>query len=329
MLKINTLIICLLFATFHLAAQKAGELKFTNDGKFKIVQFTDMHYVVGSEECKKVQNMINQTLDEEKPQLVIFTGDIITSSPQTEGWKEVLEPVVKRGLPWAAVLGNHDDEYDLKRNEIIRFLTKQPYSLVKENKQKIKGATNHALEVKGQDKKTNALIYCLDSHAYSQRENIKGYDWFAFDQVKWYRETSAKYTKKNKNEPFPALAFFHIPLLEYAQLSDTSKCIKIGASMEAECPGPVNTGMFAAFLESGDVMGTFVGHDHDNNYIGSLYGVSMAYGQFSGGNTVYNNNGMGARIIELTEGKRQFDSWIRMSDNSVIFNVQYPKSFIK
>ena len=36
--------------------------------------------------------------------------------------------------------------------------------------------------------------------------------------------------------------------------------------MEKACAPKLNTGMFAAMKEAGDVMGVFVGHDHDNDY---------------------------------------------------------------
>ena len=39
-----------------------------------------------------------------------------------------------------------------------------------------------------------------------------------------------------------------------------------GTRMEKACAPAINTGMFAAMKEAGDVMGTFVGHDHDNDY---------------------------------------------------------------
>lgn len=34
-------------------------------------------------------------------------------------------------------------------------------------------------------------------------------------------------------------------------------------------------------LESGDVMGTFVGHNHINDYIGVQYGIALAYGRIT------------------------------------------------
>lgn len=48
-------------------------------------------------------------------------------------------------------------------------------------------------------------------------------------------------------------------------------------------------------------MGTFVGHDHNNDYAVMYKEVLLAYGRYSGGNTVYNNLANGARVIILQE----------------------------
>ena len=73
--------------------------------------------------------------------------------------------------------------------------------------------------------------------------------------------------------------------------------------------------MYSAFLESGDVMGMFAGHDHVNNYIGCLHGICLAYGQATGRET-YGDIGKGYRVIELYEGERKFDTWVRIKYNA-------------
>ena len=63
----------------------------------------------------------------------------------------------------------------------------------------------------------------------------------------------------------------------------------MGRAAEDECPGALNTGMFAAMVETGSVMGVFVGHDHDNDYVVAEKGIALGYGRFSGDDTTYNN----------------------------------------
>jgi hypothetical protein len=88
--------------------------------------------------------------------------------------------------------------------------------------------------------------------------------------------------------------------------------------------------MFLAMLESRDVMGVFVGHDHVNDYIGLRHGVALGYGRFSGTATTYNKGQHGARIIELNNtGNRNFKTWIRLRDGEIINNIQIPDDLNK
>ncbi len=88
--------------------------------------------------------------------------------------------------------------------------------------------------------------------------------------------------------------------------------------------------MFAAMIKSGDVNGVFVGHDHDNDFIGGYMGVVLAYGRFSGGNTEYNNLELnGCRVINLEEGQKQFSTYIRLCGGEILFPVNFLNDFKK
>lgn len=189
---------------------------------------------------------------------------------------------------------------------------------------------DYVLTLKSSDgKKDAALLYCLDSHSYSKLPDVKGYDWLTFDQVNWYRRQSAAYKAKNGGQPLPALAFFHIPLPEYNEAASDENAILIGTRMEKACAPELNTGMFTAMKEAGDVMGMFVGHDHDNDYAVMWKGILLAYGRFTGGNTEYNHLSNGARVIVMKEGARTFTTWIRLKGGEIIDKTVYPDSYMK
>ena len=189
---------------------------------------------------------------------------------------------------------------------------------------------DYVLTLKSSDgKKDAALLYCMDSHSYSKLPDVKGYDWLTFDQVNWYRRQSAAYKAKNGGQPLPALAFFHIPLPEYNEAASDENAILIGTRMEKACAPELNTGMFTAMKEAGDVMGMFVGHDHDNDYAVMWKGILLAYGRFTGGNTEYNHLSNGARVIVMKEGARTFTTWIRLKGGEIIDKTVYPDSYMK
>ncbi|MDR1500118.1 MAG: metallophosphoesterase [Tannerellaceae bacterium] len=330
---IYALPILLLAAVIHAHAQG---LAFNGNGKFRIVQFADIHYKTGEESSIRTIAMMNRILDAEKPDLVVFTGDNVISNPQQAGWDEILDPAIARGIPHAVTLGNHDDEHDWTRGEIIDYISAKPYSLSRKGPASINGVANYVLEVSRNDAGgTAAVIYILDSGAYNAVDGLDGYDWFGYNQVEWFRATSGALTRGNRGKPFPALAFFHIPFHEYSQLWDTTRNYikampKYGVRTEKECPGILNTGMYAAMVEAGDVIATFVGHDHNNDYIGYLNGICLAYGRCTGVGSAYNNIGYGARIIELTrDAGRTFTTWIRDEQDQVLHPVTYPTSFFE
>lgn len=324
------LFLAIFFGFIYVNAQNRSEsvLQFNANSEFKILQITDIHYVLGRATSDSAIQRMNALLDIERPDFVVFTGDIITSKSQQACWDIVLEPVISRKIPWAAVLGNHDDEHSWSRKEIISYLEKKPYSLTQMGPEELKGAGNYTIPLLTRGGKKSHILYFMDSNAYSTIKGVKGYGWFGFDQIAWYRALSENFAKENGGNPYPAIAFFHIPLNEFELLFDTTKNHKVyGTRGEKECPGALNTGMFTAMLERGDVMGVFVGHEHDNDYIGVLHGIALAYGRFSGCNNIYNHIGYGARVIILKENKRAFETWIRTSEGEMLYKVNYPADF--
>ena len=96
---------------------------------------------------------------------------------------------------------------------------------------------------------------------------------------------------------------------------------------DVACP-KVNSGLYNALLESKDVMATFCGHDHNNNYIGTLNNIALAYGCKTGKDS-YGRLDKGGRVIVLHEAERKFDTWIHTTKDPVKLFVTYPDTFIK
>lgn len=78
----------------------------------------------------------------------------------------------------------------------------------------------------------------------------------------------------------------------------------------------VDTGLYSAFREIGNIQGVYVGHDHQNDYWGDYNGIKLHFGRKTG----YGGYGppwymqRGARVIEwsLDENQKvEMNSWIR------------------
>ncbi|MGL4332938.1 MAG: endonuclease/exonuclease/phosphatase family protein [Bacteroidales bacterium] len=305
-------------------AMNAQSIRFNKNGECKIVQFTDVHYKVSNPDNSSLSlQVINETLDKEKPEVVILTGDIVTGTPVEQGWKEVLTPIVERNIPFAVTFGNHDDESGVSRKDLMKYIRTFKGCLNTEigNETEYDGA----IRVKGSDSdQTKAALYLFDSNSYSTLNGVNGYGWIKPKQIEAYNQLSNSFTKENGGNPLPALAFFHIPLPEYVQAFNSKKASPVGERLEDECPAAMNTGLYASMKINGDVMGTFCGHDHNNDYLADMDGIAMVYGRFTGSKNTYTDTENGARIITLKEGLRSFDTKVRLRSGKEICAVTYP-----
>lgn len=126
---------------------------------------------------------------------------------------ESFAPVIAAKIPWAAILGNHDQESSLPRDKVMSYLTQMDYSLSqvlnptmesllgkpKDTKApiEINGYGNYYLQVfgpLGSDNENSSLLnlYFLDSGDYSKFDTVGGYDWIRASQLLWFETLSAK-----------------------------------------------------------------------------------------------------------------------------------------
>jgi hypothetical protein len=332
----KSIIILFMFVVTSLSvvAQTAKpELKFGKNGRFRILQLTDIHYKMDADGADGPLDLMKQAIELTQPDLVMFTGDVVVSSDTRNAWLRLTNVPAKAQIPWAVVFGNHDPEHELTKAQIIDVLSAVPYNLTENGPKELAGNGNYILKIgaSAAPGTVKSVLYCFDTQ---QQHN-----WLTSGQINWYRRQSETFTAQNGGEPLPSLAFFHIPIIEYKEI--IGKPTTVGDHKEDVCHPPVNSGLLAAICEAkNDIMGMFVGHDHDNNYIGCLHNVCLAYGYASGRHT-YGEIGRGVRVIELVEGVRTFDTWLLKlyacdrAENVWVpvrqvkpqFKVTYPDSF--
>lgn len=310
------------------------KLQFNPDGKFKIVQFNDTQDDENID--RRTIELMEKVLDTEKPDFVVLNGDNISGGCDTplemrQAINNVAQPMEKRGIKWAITYGNHDEDSTpnsgLNEEDMLEIYMSYKYNMNNPGVKDITGTGNMNLLIKN-SKGTDAAfnLWLLDSGRYAPKsiagQDFKGYptwDWLRFNQVSWYYETSKK-LEQQWGHKVPSLVFIHIPLLEHRFMwfgsidgrtdshhaNAVNKHNIVGERNEEECPGPVNSGMFSAMLERGDVKGVFCGHDHVNTYMGNYYGILLGYA----GNTGFGTYGLpgadrnrlrGARVFNLDE----------------------------
>jgi hypothetical protein len=297
-------LISLSFVCLTAIAQPAAnrELVFNKDRVFRIMQLTDIHYNTEVRELSESSiEMIGEAARLVKPDLIVLTGDVVVSVETATAWREIGRTMDATGIPWTVVFGNHDSEYALTNRQILDILSEYKNNLTENGPEEISGNGNYLLTVASSSSpaKTAAALYFFDTK--------KQHEWIAYDQQGWYRRQSARLTAGNGGTPLPALAFYHIPVPEFNEV--IGKPTTVGEQKEVVCCPVLNSGSFTTMYECKDVMGIFVGHDHDNNYIGCLQGICLAYG-YKTGRQSYGAIGRGVRVIELQEGERRFTTWL-------------------
>ena len=286
---------------------------FNKSGKLRILQLTDLHWENGSRKDLATLSLVKRLLAEEKPDLVALTGDTVYGEKNKEQLARILEPIAECGAPFAYVFGNHDTEWGASKEELFEIISAYPNSLME--KGTVSGVGNYAVRVEDQTGRSPWVLYFLDSQQYNPNPEIGGYGYIFRDQIDWYQQVNR--ALKEKEEDFSALAFFHIALPEYNEVWEREVCR--GHKWEEVCCPRQNTGMFSAMLEEGNMKGVFVGHDHVNDYMGSLYGVKLCFGRGTGYNT-YGRGGFahGARVIEISSrDTSDFVTWLHLDDGSI------------
>ena len=304
------------------AIMQNRELKFRN-GKFKIMQIADTQEIpsVSPDTIK----LIKAALEAEKPDLVVFTGDQIKGYSSfflgEKGKKNVestlkalIKPLEEYEIPFTMTFGNHDGEAALKKPEQFELYKQSPMFVYADAAASGDDAT-FCLSI--DDK---FLIYLFDTH--SRAEN-GGYSGVHAGQIEWYRSVRDSY-----KSPLPSLVFQHIPTPEYFDVIKKVRRFTKGAVraygnhknefytldpynsglrdfMKESPAAPFeNIGQVDAFLEKGEVLGLYVGHDHINSFVSNYKGIDLGYTQGAGFNVYGPGLDRGVRIFNIEESGR-------------------------
>ncbi|MBQ2694629.1 MAG: metallophosphoesterase family protein [Clostridia bacterium] len=289
-------------------------------GKFKIMQIADTQEIpaVSPDTIK----LISAALDAEKPDLVVFTGDQIKGYSSfflgEKGKKNVeatikalIKPIEDREIPFTMTFGNHDGEAALKNSEQFEIYKQSPMFVY---------ADPAAEDDKGTfclNISDKFLVYLFDTHSKAEGG---GYSGINETQLEWYRKTRDSY-----ENPLPSLAFQHIPTPEFFDVIKrvkrfTKGCVRAYGDHKnkfyaldprssglrdfmGESPAAPfkNSGQVNAFLEKGEVLGLFVGHDHNNSFVANYKGIDLGYTQGAGFNVYGPGLKRGVRIFEIEE----------------------------
>lgn len=264
-------------------------LRKNGDGDFKVLMFTDTH-LNGKKEDETTVTYLVKNITEQKPDLVIFGGDNISSGFNKKRVNEFAELMENLGVYWAAVLGNHEGDGFLavSREENVEIFSSYDYCLMREGKEDVDGCGNYAINILSADGKIREVFFLMDSGSYMTEESKKEYgvtedgevyDGVKTSQVEWYKEkhdaVEAEYGK------FKSVTVVHIPPYQAEKEYGENEFL-YGEKREGVCESGFDSGLFDAMKEKGSAQAVYFGHDHVNNF-GAMYeDILFSYIQPSG-----------------------------------------------
>ncbi|EYE98606.1 metallophosphoesterase family protein [Aspergillus ruber CBS 135680] len=335
-------------------------LRFAADGTFKISVFSDLHYgesqaSVGPENDARTGNVMNTILSIEKPQLVVLNGDLVTGDATSRSNSSayvdrVLTPLVENNVSWASTYGNHDSATNLCADDVFRrerfHQNCFTQSMVSDP---AAGLTNYFLPVFPHNSTAaevpEVILWFFDTRggsvcSESEDESDRMPDWVHQSVTKWFIKSHSQLMAEY-GKAVPSLAFFHIPTYALRAFQETGISNYTEPGINDEIPVK-QQGYFwddddymgqdapfmDALLRTEEMVATFSGHDHGNdwcfNWNGKLpnmdlegNGLKMCYGRRTGYGG-YGDWARGGRQIVLRQNVSEtpIETWIRLEDKT-------------
>ena len=299
------------------------------NGDFRILILADIH-APGKIDMNTEKN-IRTLVDSENPDLVIFTGDNALCSTE-EDLRTALDSMVgyieSKGIAWCHVYGNHDHESGLSKKQMQAIYESYEYCVSKSGDEDLFGVGNYVLPVyEYESDNISSFVWCLDSGSRLSNEDrealipthpidniampdnifsaIMGihnspYDYIHADQVQWYYKTS-EFFEEYFGRKIPSIMAFHIPLQEsfFAWSNREGLDNWTGEKNEDISCSQINTGLFSALVDRGDVLAVVNGHDHTNTFMVEYKGVMLCYSPTPSTHSYNDVNTMGARVFVM------------------------------
>lgn len=281
----------------------------------------------GPEQDRNSVRVIRDVLDFDPPNLVVLNGDLVNGESMylensTHYIDQIVAPMVERNLTWASAYGNHDRQYNISGDGILKrecmWRGARTQRMVSTTDA---GTTNYYLPVypasciDGDTCAPELLLWFFDSRGGLYFQGQDQPSWVDESVVTWFNKTNAALVKKHQ-KIIPSLAFVHIPINATDAIQTESNTevrehyqpginvdppsVKQGAGWcgqdagsETCAYGNQDVPFMRALVTIPGIMGLFYGHDHGNTWCHRWdaqlagmaiggNGINLCYGQHSG-----------------------------------------------
>ncbi len=317
------------FAGSEASPPYKAHLAFKPDGKFKILQISDIQE--GPVMVQIVKDFLRDVVPAAAPDLIVLTGDNFAGYSASSGVEFIDRIMVKKAIdnymsifeaydiPVAMVYGNHDAQSTLiGKREQMEIYNSYSNSISHDevnSQRNTYGTYNIPIFESKKSNKIAFNLWMIDSNMYDEVNG--GYDHVYQEQIDWYVNKSNALKEANGGVPVPSLMFQHIIVPEIFDAllevpADTPGAVwkngkayvlnpentKGGVLHEGPCPPTFNNGQFDAILGQGDVLAMAFGHDHVNSFVVEHEGIDLI--ATPGVNfQSYGDRGRGVRLFTL------------------------------
>lgn len=173
----------------------------TEDGSVKILQLTDLHFRNQGTFAHEVgmnyimdtfmQNQVRTLVKNNKPDLIVATGDLITFGNADFAYAELVSFFDSLQVPWTIVFGNHDADYNCDKAALAEVLLTGKNILFSPGPTNLDSLGNFIIRVNDASGTMKQALFMMDSNDWVKKDfpdrkysalsagvNAKQADWY-------------------------------------------------------------------------------------------------------------------------------------------------------
>lgn len=264
-----------------------------------------------------------------QPDLVVLMGDNASGNTAEEFRQTLVRqtlPYAENDLPFAFVLGNHDLQKEYNDIKKVYDIYRELPGCLLPGEEEVSESGDYHLTIASETSDAPAFnLWFMYSGDAAEKQYYSKYDFVKPGQIAWY-ERKARELAEQTGKLLPAVLFQHIPVPEEYELCQKKSALSMifdgvpglsfkkneyytlkkglgteGYMGEAPCAPEYNSGQFASWKKTGDIVAAFFGHDHMNDFVGMVDGLILGQCRSASFNVYGDGLMQGVRVLDLSE----------------------------